>query len=84
MPDDSPRPISGNARLGTLKAERNLWKTTEDGRDQLHQRIIARGFDRGTPILYTIEVDAAPEHRDQAYRIFEAVVGSFRKVPIRP
>jgi hypothetical protein len=67
-----------NARLGTLKAERKTWKTTEDGREKFHQEIIARGFDRGSPIIYTIQVDTTAENRDAAYRIFEAIVKSFR------
>ena len=73
-----------NARLGTLKAERKTWKTTEDGREKFHQEIIARGFDRGSPIIYTIQVDTTAENRDAAYRIFEAIVKSFRTFRVRP
>jgi hypothetical protein len=83
MPD-SLRKHNVNARLGWLKAELKVWKTTESGRDQFHKAIIARGFDRGTPIIYTIQVDTASEHDDPAYRAFEAIIRSFRNVPIRP
>ena len=73
-----------NARLGTLKAERKTWKTTEDGREKFHQEIIARGFDRGSPIIYTIQVDTTAENRDAAYGVFDAIVKSFRTFRVRP
>ena len=82
--EDSQRTLNLNARLGTLKDERKSWKTIEVGRVELHEAIVARGFDRGTPIIYTIEMDTAPDYRDAAYRVFEAVVASFRRITIRP
>jgi hypothetical protein len=53
-------------------------------REKFHQEIIARGFDRGSPIIYTIQVDTTAENRDAAYRIFEAIVKSFRTFRVRP
>jgi hypothetical protein len=73
-----------NASLGGLNAERKKWTTVEDGREELHQEIIARGFDRGSPIIYTIRADTALNHRDEAFRVFEAVLKSFHTIPIRP
>jgi hypothetical protein len=47
-----------NARLGTLKAVRRSWKTTEQGIETLHESIIAPWSDRGTPVIYKVVVDS--------------------------
>jgi len=82
--DDPHRFGKLNSRLGTLRAERKAWNTTGEGREQEHLAIIARGFDRGTPIIFTIEADTDLQHRDEALRVFEGIVRSFRTFPVRP
>jgi hypothetical protein len=84
MPD-SPHTFGRfNTRLRTLKAELKSWKTTGQGSESLYRAIAARGFDRGTPIIYTIQVQTTPESRDEAFRVFQAVLNGFRIIPIRP
>jgi hypothetical protein len=73
-----------NARLGTLKAERKPWATTENDHEERHEAVVARGLDRKTPIIYTIEIDAAPDSWSEAIPLFEALTGSFRTFPVRP
>jgi hypothetical protein len=73
-----------NARLGALKAEKRSWTTRENEKVPVHQSITARGFDRGSPIVYTIAADAVPEYQQDAYNAFEALVRSFRTFPVRP
>jgi hypothetical protein len=80
--EDTPETLGKlDSRLGTLKAARKSWKTMEGGREELHQSVVARG---SGGIIYTIQVDTTSEQKDSAYRIFEAVVRSFRTIPIRP
>jgi hypothetical protein len=81
MPDTPQKFGDLNSELGTLKAERKVWKTTQGGHEELHQALVARG---SGGIIYTIQVDTTPKQKDPAYRIFEAVVRSFRAIPIRP
>jgi hypothetical protein len=50
----------------------------------LHESIAAPWSDRGTPIIYMVEVDFTAEYRNEATGVFEAVLKSFRKVPVRP
>ena len=81
MPDTPQTFGTLNSRLGTLKAERKSWRTTESGGEQLHQAIAALG---SGGIVYVIQVDTTPRHKDSAYRIFDAIVRSFRTIPVRP
>ena len=82
---DSPHEFgSFNAKLGVLQAERKSWGDNESGINLLHCSVVARGFDRSTPIIYTIQVDTTAAHREEAMWVFEAVVNSFRQVPVRP
>jgi len=82
---DSPYPFGRfNALLGPLKAERKSWREDKGGVKWLHYSIAARAFDRGTPIIYTIQLDTTSEHQDEAVSVFEALVSSFRKVRVRP
>jgi hypothetical protein len=84
MPD-SPHTFGRlNTRLGTLKAEQKSWKTTGQGSESLHRAIVARGFDRGTPIIYTIQLETTLAYREEAFRVFESVLNSFRIIPVRP
>ena len=73
-----------NARLGKLKGERKSWSETKDGVEVFHESIAARGFDRRSPIIYTIRVDTTPDHRVEAVEAFQAIVKSFRSIRIRP
>jgi hypothetical protein len=66
-----------NARLGDLKAERKVFR-------QFHQSVVARGYDRGSPIIYTIRCNTTAEHQAEALRVFNQLVKSFRRVPIHP
>lgn len=66
-----------NARLGDLKAERKVFR-------QFHQSVVARGYDRGSPIIYTIQCNTTAEHQAEALRVFNQLVKSFRRVPIHP
>jgi hypothetical protein len=70
-----------NARLGTLKAQRKAWKTKEAGREQEHLAVTAPGPERS--IIFTIEADTERSHRDEALRVFEALVKSFHTFPVR-
>jgi hypothetical protein len=84
MPD-SPHTFGRfNTRLGTLKAELKSWKTTGQGSESLYRAIVARGFDRGTPIIYTIQLETTPAYREESFRVFESVLNSFRIIPVRP
>lgn len=73
-----------NARLGKLKAERKSWSETKNGVEVFHEGIVARGFDRRSPIIFTIQLDTTAEHRAEASRVFESIVKSFRTFPVRP
>jgi hypothetical protein len=73
-----------NSRLGNLKAERRSWSETAHGVNLFHEAIVARGVDRQTPIIYTIQVDTTTAHRPEALRVFEALISSFHTIPIRP
>ena len=73
-----------NGRLGRLKAERKTWTDTDQGIEHFHQSIVARGFDRRSPIIFTIQLDTTAEHRAEATRAFDALVKSFRTFPVRP
>jgi hypothetical protein len=82
---DPPQQFSHfNARLGTLQAVRRSWKTTEQGIEVLHESVTAEWSDRGTPIIYTVEVDSTAAYQNEAISVLEAVLKSFRKVPVRP
>lgn len=82
---DPPQTFSHfNARLGTIEAVRRSWKSTEQGTEVFHESVTATWSDRGTPIIYTVEVDTTPQYQDQAVRVFESVVKSFRKTPVSP
>jgi hypothetical protein len=84
MPDSPHTFGSFNSRLGTLKAERTSWKKTGEGSEFVCRAIVARGFDRGTPIIYTIKVKTTPPYRDDAFRVFQALQNGFRIIPIHP
>jgi hypothetical protein len=82
--DDSPHFFRRyNARLGVLRAERKAWTKSGGQFPSVCEEIVARGFDRGTPIIYQIGVDTVPEYRDEAFRLFESLVNSFQTVPVR-
>jgi hypothetical protein len=84
MPDSPHRFAAFNTRLGSLKAERRSWQDSPLGGKLFHEAITARGFDRGTPIVYTIEADGEQAQKTEALRVFQRVVNSFRTIPIRP
>jgi hypothetical protein len=73
-----------NGRLRKLKAERKTWNDTGLGIDQFHESIAARGFDRRSPIIYTIQLNTTAEYRAEATRVFGALVKSFRTFRVRP
>ncbi len=73
-----------NARLGKLKASRGSWSERKNGAEVFHEGIAARGFDRGSPIIYNIQVETTPEHRAEAERAFSGIVKSFRTLPVHP
>jgi hypothetical protein len=73
-----------NARLGRLKAERKSRMENENGVQVFHESVVARGFDRQSPIIYTIQVDTTSEYREEAVRTFHALVKSFRTFPVVP
>jgi hypothetical protein len=73
-----------NARLGPLEAERRSSQDNKSGVDSFHVSVVARGDDRGTPIIYTFNVDGDRAHEAEGLRVFESVVGSFQTIPIRP
>jgi hypothetical protein len=82
---DSPHHFGRfNAHLGKLKAERKSWTEMVDGVAHYHKEIAARGFDRRTPIIYTIHVDSRAANREEAVRVFQALVSSFRTIAVRP
>jgi hypothetical protein len=73
-----------NSQLGRLKAERKTWNDIDQGVERFHESIVARGFDRRTPIIFTIQLDTTAENRVEAIRVFQALVESFRQIRIRP
>ena len=79
MPDSPHAFGSFNARLDNLRAERRSWSDSEGGIKLLHESIVARGFDRRTPIIYTIKLDTTAEHRHDGLRVLEALIASFRE-----
>jgi hypothetical protein len=82
---DSPHVfLRFNARLGRLKAERRHWSDPESGNKLRHESIVAQGFDRHTPIIYTIQLDATADHWPDGIRLLDAVVRSFQTIPVRP
>ena len=73
-----------NARLGKLKAVHGARSETKNGVEVFHESIVARGFDRKSPIIYTIQLDTTAEHRVEGLRAFDVLMRSFRTIPIRP
>jgi hypothetical protein len=84
MPDSPHVFHRFNARLGKLQAERRSWSDSEGGIKLLHESIVARGFDRHTPIIYTIQLDTTAEHQSDGLRVLEALTASSRTIPVRP
>jgi hypothetical protein len=80
MPDSPHEFGAFNSRLGSLKAERRSWQDSA----LFHEAIVARGFDRESPIIYTIEADGEPARKTEALRVFRALVSSFQTLRVRP
>jgi hypothetical protein len=83
MPDSPHKFARLNAKLGNLSAERTTWRDTNEGTELFHESIAARGFDRRTPIIFTIQLDTTEEHRAEGLKVFTDIVNSFRTFPVR-
>lgn len=80
MPDTPYRFSNHDAQLGTIKAERRSWHDNKSGAEMHHKAIVALNRE----ILYTVEFDAEPTRKAEAERVFDALINSFRMIPIRP
>jgi hypothetical protein len=84
-PNDSPHVFGRfNTKPGPLTAERKQWRTRAHGHSVLHILTIARVFDRKSPIIYTVGLDFTADDREKAQRLFNAMIDSFRLIPVGP